>query len=363
MTCSVDAKTCIRCAACATVAPQLFQVGAGKARVVRQPETAAEVTAAAAAAVLCPTQAIHIASPLPSRGPFDSAALRSGGQGEGTERPEKLSAQNQSTPVPSPRPFSSEVFRPISLVAEGVRWKTAELPWDSFDTSKLHPVLIAVAREMAFSEQTTFSATQRFMQAFSDDPDFSQWISVWFYEETRHPTVLLKWLEMAGEKFDAEFVSKGRVSQPFMKSRLGTLVTNVISEMHAAEAYLGMAKSSPEPLLAELTLRIAADEARHGASFFAYARRAMHTGRDRLDALKVLHFWVNENQQVAHPVNETMEKVNPLREGGLLPPFVPPLERAAKMVGLLTGLRLEEPTQVESLLREHTAKVHAEAVI
>ena len=76
-----------------------------------------------------------------------------------------------------------------------------------------------------------------------------------------------------------------------------------------------------------------------------------------------LHFWVNENQQVAHPVNETMEKVNPLREGGLLPPFVPPLQRASRMVGLLTGLELDEPAQVAGLLREHTAKVHAEAVV
>src|SRR5207249_1875191 len=111
----------------------------------------------------------------------------------------------------------------------------------------------------------------------------------------------------------ADFVAKGRVSAPFMKSRIGTLVTNVISELFAAEAYLGMSTGAPEPLLAAITQRICADEARHGASFFAYARQALQTStqpeRDRLDVLKVLHFWVNESSAVAHPVSETMEKL------------------------------------------------------
>ena len=92
-----------------------------------------------------------------------------------------------------------------------MRWKVAELPWAKFEASQARPTLRAMVREMAFSEQTTFSATQRFMQAFGDDADFSQWISVWFYEETRHPQVLLRWLELAGEKPGADFVAKGRV--------------------------------------------------------------------------------------------------------------------------------------------------------
>lgn len=331
----IDARRCIRCAACATVAPEHFAVGAGKARVVKAPATASEHAACSAAAALCPTQAITAA---PHRAAQEAA----------------------------PAPAAADLHPSLIEVAEGVRWKIAELPWPSFDAGKLHPTLLAVARQMAFSEQTTFSATQRFMQAFSDDADFSQWLSVWFYEETRHPLVLLRWLERAGERPEADFVAKGRVSQPFMKSRLGTLVTNIISELFASEAYLGMAEGSPEPLLAAVTQRICADEARHGASFFAYARRALQRstqpGRDRLDALKVLHFWVNENSAVAHPVNETMEKLRDVRtQGGILPAYVPPLQRASRLIGLLTGLPLEGPEDLQPLLVEHTAKLHAEA--
>src|SRR6185295_17956597 len=55
----VRAEVCIRCAACASVAPGLFAVDRGPARVLRAPETEAERLAARAAAVLCPTGAVR----------------------------------------------------------------------------------------------------------------------------------------------------------------------------------------------------------------------------------------------------------------------------------------------------------------
>ena len=42
--------------------------------------------------------------------------------------------------------------------------------------------------------------------------------------------------------------------------------------------------------------------------------RAARPDRERLDAIKVLHFWLNANQQVTHPVNQVLERV---RERGL----------------------------------------------
>lgn len=55
----VRAQACIRCAACASVAPQLFAVDRGTARVLRAPETDAERLAARAAAILCPAGAVR----------------------------------------------------------------------------------------------------------------------------------------------------------------------------------------------------------------------------------------------------------------------------------------------------------------
>jgi len=328
----IDARACIRCAACATVAPAHFVVGAGVAKVVRPPATPGETRLCEAAAALCPTRAISVE-------PITGTDLA---------------------------PKSPELYPSLVEVSEGVRWKISDLPWARFTLASATPALRSVVREMAYSEQTTFSATQRFMQAFGDNADFSQWISVWFYEETRHPMVLMKWMALANETLEADFVSRGRVSAPFMKSLMGTLVTNVISEMFAAEAYLGMAQTSPEPLLGAIAQRICADEARHGAGFFTYARqilaRSPNPDRERLDALKVLHFWFNENHAVAHPVNETMDKVKTLLpEGGPMASFHPPLERVAIAIGRLTDLPIDKPEDLPAQLIDFTRRVHAAA--
>ena len=298
---------------------------------LRAPVDARERSACESATIICPTQAI------------------------------KTQPAVHPDPLAPPEIFN-ELYPRVSGIAEGVRWKLTDVPWDSFDLARATAPLKAMVREMAYSEYTTFSATQRFMETFSTDTDFSQWISVWFYEETRHPMVLLKWLELAGETQEPGFALKGRVSVPFMKSITGTLVTNVISEMVAAEAYVGFVRVT-EPVLALLAQRIGADEARHGASFFTYARRAIarsaEPDRERLAAMKVLHFWIHAAQTVSHPVNEAVERMRALLPAAGEPPFVPPFDRIVKMVGNLVGLPMETPADLPAQLEVMMRRVHA----
>jgi len=297
----------------------------------RPPINARERTACEAATLICPTSAIS--KP-------DAA------QAEPAAGPEEL----------------GELYPAVSAIAEGVRWKLADIPWDRFDLTQATAPLRAMVREMAYSEYTTFSATQRFMESFGANTDFSQWVSVWFYEETRHPMVLLKWLALAGETPEADFATRGRISVPFMKSATGTLVTNVISEMVAASAYVGFVRVT-EPVLGVLAQRIGADEARHGASFFTYARRAIaqsaEPDRERLAAMKVLHFWLHAAKTVSHPVNEAIGRMRALLPAAGEPPFVPPHDRIVQMVANLVGLPMltaaDLPVQLEVMMR----RVHA----
>ncbi|HVE82922.1 MAG TPA: hypothetical protein VND93_08750, partial [Myxococcales bacterium] len=140
---------------------------------------------------------------------------------------------------------------------------------------------------------------------------------------------------------------------------------NVISEITAAMAYLNLARVSPEPLLSGLCRRIAADEARHSASFFRYARRRLESSadveRERLDAVKVLHFWLNESNSVTHPVNQTMDRLRAMP--GVDPEHIPDFsvvrERACQAVGLLTGLPIHGPADAEPILTGLVARAHA----
>ena len=175
--------------------------------------------------------------------------------------------------------------------------------------------------------------------------------------------MLLKWLALAGETPGKDFVIKGRASAPFMKSQMGTLVTNIISEMVAAHAYLQMVGGAPEPLITKLVERIAADESRHGASFFTYARRllagAAQPEREKLEALKVLHFWFNASKSVNHPVNEAMDRLKALLPAAGAPAFVAPYDRMAKIIGVLTGLPIETTADIGPQMVKQTQRVHA----
>ena len=329
---SIDARACIRCAACATVAPAHFAVGAGTAKLLRPPATPEERFSCEAAAKLCPTKAV-------------------------------LTHSGDLLARPTEELF--DLYPKLAEVAEGVRWKIGDLPWDSYDPSVVTPELRDVVRSAATFEQTTYSATQKFMDSFAEEPDFTSWVSVWFYEETRHPMSLMRWLGLSGETFDTQFVNTARISAPFMKSLTGTLIINVISEIVAATAYLGMSNDSPEPLLKAIARRLASDEARHSASFFRFAQRRIARSndidRERLDALKVLYFWLTDSQNVSHPVNLAMEKARKLKlEDGHVGSLIPN-DRICRVVGQLVGLEIDSPQDVRKLFTEHTLRAHAEA--
>lgn len=257
--------------------------------------------------------------------------------------------------------LSEAIFYRLSEKAERVRWRMEDVPWRQIDKTKVDSEMLVLVRDIAFSELTTYSASQRFLKDFWEDPDFTQWISVWFYEETRHPQVLLQWLRHFGVTVDGPFLLKGRATAPFMKSRMGTLVTNIISEMVASANYRNLHLNVSEPVLSGIALNISNDEARHASSFYSYARKMLDSSQnqeaDRRDALKVLYMWFQDNERVQHPVNEFSGRQKG-REGSqrLLGHAQKGLGevrlRACKRIGNLVGISISTPEDVLRLLHE-----------
>jgi ferredoxin len=321
---TVDREACIGCGACATAAPVLFRLDRGRARLVRSPRDHDEETLARAAAAICPTSAITA-----SLGKRETDAIE-----ESTQQ---------------------GIYARLFDEAERARWRLADLPWDRIDRARVTPALVRFVRLVATSELTTTSATARFLQEMHDDVDFTHWMSVWFYEETKHPEALLRWLAFFGEGLGEREILRGRVSAPFMRSRTGTLVTNLLSEIFASAGYQDLARWSPEPVLAEVARRLAGDEARHAASFFVFARRAIDRARapdvERLQALKVLYFWLQAADQVEHPVRQFHARVRSDAEVAALLDamtigYEPIFERARQAVSALVDLPIESSAQV-----------------
>jgi ferredoxin len=329
----VESSRCTRCGACSALAPTLFDVTAGHCTIARQPALD-EQPIAEVARWICPTDAIRA-----TRHEHAASASR-----------------------PSNDPLG--LFEELALGAETVRWPLLGVPWNELDLGAASPELRLVVREMAFSENATYSATQRFLDAFGDDVELSRWVAVWFYEETRHPHVLIEWLRRVGEDLPADFVLRGRVSTPFMRSALGTLVTNVVSEITASQAYRHLARTSPEPVLARIATLIAGDEARHAASFFRFARRqlaredASERGslRERARGLEVLHAWLGGAQQVTHPVQQMIERLDVAGTGVLALDFDAIRLRVVRVVGVLLDVPLRGVDDVGPALRELLAR-------
>ncbi len=245
--------------------------------------------------------------------------------------------------------MSEALFTPLFDRAEAVRWKMSDIPFDRIDHARVTPELKELVRAIAFSELTTFSATRRFMTEHADDVDFTQWLAVWFYEETKHPDVFLRWLRACGVTVDDAFMLKGRATAPFMKSRMGTLVTNIISEMVASGAYAYFAREAPEPVLRQICERLSGDEARHAASFFTYAQRLLARSTDpetdRRDAIKVLYMWFAGGELVSHPVNEFFARL------GVSLDQIVSRDRIARLIGLLVGHELDATTDLLAVIR------------
>ena len=102
--------------------------------------------------------------------------------------------------------------------AEQVRWKMSHIAWDHIHKCPVSEYWLTTITQIARSELTTFDGTRQFMERFGDNADFSQWVALWLYEETKHPHVLMLWLSHLGVACDSQFLIEGRESPKFAAS-------------------------------------------------------------------------------------------------------------------------------------------------
>lgn len=242
--------------------------------------------------------------------------------------------------------------------AEAVRWKMSDFRWEEVDTSKISEELILAVETALAGELTTFSATRAFMDLFSDDVDFTQWLAVWFYEETKHPHALLRWLAAAGKTFDTSYIQENRRIVAMRNSRFETLCFNIASEITAAGMYRQLARLSREPILCEITNHLAKDETRHSHGFETYCRKLLAASddleRDRLVCLRtIIAYLGGAGFTVAHPVALTEES---LRRSGLPPEAAPIQELIVKRISRVIGIDCDSPTQLFDAYRQMSSQ-------
>jgi hypothetical protein len=77
-----------------------------------------------------------------------------------------------------------ELFKQL----EAVRWNMdTDIPWASFRADLLSEEQAQTIKMNAITEWAALPATEMFLRDNRDDSDFSAFMSVWFFEEQKHP--------------------------------------------------------------------------------------------------------------------------------------------------------------------------------
>jgi len=175
--------------------------------------------------------------------------------------------------VSSPGMLYPELFRTL----EAARWSlSADVPWDRFDPALLSDEQALTVKMNAITEWAALPATEMFLRDNAGDADFSAFMSIWFYEEQKHALVLMEYLRRFRPELVPTEAELQAVRFPFDPAPpLETLMLHFCGELRLTRWYRRAAEWHTEPVLRRIYGLIARDEARHGAAYLRYMRRAV----------------------------------------------------------------------------------------
>jgi hypothetical protein len=203
-----------------------------------------------------------------------------------------------------------ELFKQL----EAVRWDMdKDIPWDSFDASKLTQEQAQTIKMNAITEWAALPATEMFLRDNRDDSDFSAFMSIWFFEEQKHSLVLMEYLR----RFRPDLVP---TEQELHEVRfefdpapaLETLMMHFCGEIRLNHWYRRAAEWHSEAVIKHIYTTLSQDEARHGGAYLKYMRRAI--GKFGVEAkaafakVGVLMASARRTAQALHPTNLHVNK-------------------------------------------------------
>ncbi len=215
------------------------------------------------------------------------------------------SPDNQST---SPMLYP-DLFRDL----EKSRWNMAsDIPWDSFDSSKLSDEQAMTIKMNAITEWSALPATEMFLRDNQNDSDFSAFMSIWFYEEQKHSLVLMDYLKRFRPEFAPTEQELHAVRFPFDPApALETLMLHFCGEIRLTQWYRRAAEWHTEPVIKKIYDTISKDEARHAGAYFRYMKRAVEKmGADAKLAFAKIGVLMASSGKSSKPLHPTNLHVN-----------------------------------------------------
>ncbi len=198
-------------------------------------------------------------------------------------------------------------------------WSLDDIPWAAIDRDRVagNEALFYMVAAASLMESATDLYTENLIEYFSGDAEIATWLEhYWLPEELQHGRALRRYVETAWPDFPWAEVRQRFVEEfrPFCDEALEQrrsleMASRCVVETGTASFYTALSRASPDPVLAEVTGRIARDEVRHYKHFYRFFRQyraqehpgrsevapalwrrlKMTDGEDRLVVLKHVH--------------------------------------------------------------------------
>ena len=205
------------------------------------------------------------------------------------------------------------LYPKIFKVLEQARWNMqTDIPWASFDAGLLSEEQAQSIKMNAITEWSALPATEMFLRDNQHDPDFSAFMSVWFYEEQKHSLVLIEYLH----RFRPDLVPTDEELQavrfPFDPAPpMETLMLHFCGELLLTRWYKRASQWHAEPVIKSIYGLISQDEARHGGAYLKYMKRAIEDhGDEARQAFAKVGMLVVSGARFGKPVHPTNLHVN-----------------------------------------------------
>lgn len=221
--------------------------------------------------------------------------------------PKTTETAMQATPefITTGQMLYPEIFKSL----EQIRWSLSnDIPWDTFDGSKLSDEQAMTIRMNAITEWAALPATEMFLRDNRHDSDFSAFMSVWFYEEQKHALVLIEYLRRFRPDLAPSEAELHAVRFEFEPAPpLETLMLHFCGEIRLNHWYRRAAQWHTEPVIRAIYDFISRDEARHGGAYLRYMKKAVSEAGDAARAafsrIGVLMTSARRTSRALHPTN------------------------------------------------------------
>ncbi|WP_198680211.1 ferritin-like domain-containing protein [Cupriavidus agavae] len=175
-------------------------------------------------------------------------------------------------------------------------WSLADIDYASIDIASVRDnrTLFYLLTAASFIESGSDTYASNLATYYDDVPDAAKWLSNhWESEELQHGLALRRYVAHVWPEFDWQrgydrFFAEYRLTcslDNFERSQALEMAARCVVETGTATYYRALEQATDEPVLRDLTRRIANDEVRHYKHFFRYFNTL--SGQERLGRGKV----------------------------------------------------------------------------